>query len=575
MKQFKFYFTTILAILFMSNLSVFADDIETVQAKPANDFLNSIGVNTSINARGENISKTEECVGYMGARYIRAGAPDGTYVRPVHFKRLHENCRVNFSISLSNNGDASGSYPGGIASAIKGAKEILDVVGGDSSVIVGFEGCNEPNNWGILYQGQYGAGKYNDAHPGPHPYAPLARYQRDFYAAIKADPILGTAGYNYPVWTATDAGGAQQQNVGLQFLTIPEGAVGVDPEFPAGTTYADVACVHNYFCVGSTRGNNKTWKAAGYDGNNSLASNFGKTWAKGFQGYTTEQLQTLRRVSTETGATINLTGDIVTQRETEEMQGLNYMSCYLAHYTRGFEYTAIYILRDRSDEAGNQTFGLYTTAYTPRLSAHYMHNLTTILQDTASIANPGTLRYGLSARPTTVHELLLQKEDGTFVLVVWGEKNGLNATADNIEVLFEENIGKINVYNPAQYTEADETIGTRPIATYTNVKSVPLAMLSNPFILEINPKSTTAIQTVSSESVVKVYSDPADNYISVKASKALKKIDLFDLSGKNVVSRSNVGAGETTINTASLAKGCYVLKTTGENNQVETHKIIK
>jgi hypothetical protein len=574
MKRFYYYLTIVLALFFISNTSVFADDIETVQARSANEFLNSVGVNTAINARGENIAKTEEFVKYMGARYIRAGAPDGTYVRPVHFKRLHDNCRVHFSLILGTNGDPLGNYIGGIASIIKGAKEVLDAVG-DPSVIVGFEGCNEPNNWGVLYGGLYGPGKYNDAHPATGNYLPLARYQRDFYAAIKADPILGTAGHNYPVWTATDAGGAQQQNVGLHFLTIPEGAVGVNPEFPAGTKYADVACVHNYFCTGSSHANNRTWKAAGIDGNNSLSSNFGRTWARGYVGYTNEQLEALPRVSTETGVRVELTGDVVTVRVSEHEQGLNYMSCYLSHFTRGFQYTAIYILRDRVDEDGNQAFGLFTPSNEPRISAHYMHNLTTILQDTASIANPGTLRYGLSARPTTVHDLLLQKEDGTMVLTVWGEKNGLNATADNIEVLFEENIGKINVYNPGQYTVADETIGTRPVATYTNVKSVPLAMLNHPFILEINPKSTTAIQTVSSEPVVKVYSDLADNYISVKASKALKKIELFDLSGKNVVSRSNVGAGETTINTASLAKGCYVLKITGENNFVKTHKIIK
>ena len=90
-----------------------------------------------------------------------------------------------------------------------------------------------------------------------------------------------------------------------------------------------------------------------------LYGNNGVTWSKGYRGYTEEECMRLRKVTTETGTTID---EVVT----EEIQGLMYMSCYLAQYARGWEYTSMYILRDRSDESGNQTFGFYTTDYTPR-----------------------------------------------------------------------------------------------------------------------------------------------------------------------------------------------------------------
>ena len=48
---------------------------------------------------------------------------------------------------------------------------------------------------------------------------------------------------DYPVWSITE-GGAETDNVGLQFLTIPERAGTV---MPAGTRYADYANVHNYY----------------------------------------------------------------------------------------------------------------------------------------------------------------------------------------------------------------------------------------------------------------------------------------------------------------------------------------
>ena len=47
----------------------------------------------------------------------------------------------------------------------------------------------------------------------------VAKLQRDLYEAVKSDPVLA----KYPVWSISEPG-AQRDNVGLQFLTIPPGA---------------------------------------------------------------------------------------------------------------------------------------------------------------------------------------------------------------------------------------------------------------------------------------------------------------------------------------------------------------
>ena len=57
-------------------------------------------------------------------------------------------------------------------------------------------------------------------------------------------------------------------------------------------------------------------------------------------------------------------------------------------------------------------------------------------------------------QPSTVHDLLLQKNDGTFDLVIWGEKVK-NSTMVGIE--FHEDIvldGPLKLFDP--------TIGTKP-----------------------------------------------------------------------------------------------------------------
>jgi hypothetical protein len=572
---------TSLLLLFVSK-PVYADDFETVTAVPVSEFLNSIGVNTSLNARGETILQTIECLNYIGARYIRSGAPDGTNVRTDHFRWLYEECDARFSMILSPEGDANpaNGYPGGIPHLIQGAKDVIAAIK-DPEAIVGFEGCNEPNNWGNIYQGEKGGGhwkqEYNETTGkwedvfDPQPWKPLARYQRDFYAALKADPVLGTSGYNYPVWSMTDVGTAWE-NVGLHFLTVPQGAEGVDAEFPAGTIFADVACIHNYFIhpAWGARSNNQTWVAADPVTRislNSLYGNFGKTWSKGYDGYSDEQLLSLPRVTSETGTTID------GLNITEEMQGLMYLSCYLAQFKQGFRYTAIYILRDRVDEGGNQTFGFYKPSYQPRTSAHYLHNMTSILADRQSIAQTGALRYAFSSKPVTVHDLLLQKSDGTMMLVVWSEKYARGAGADNIDLQFDETVKRINVYNPAQYSDADPEAGIRPVATYSNVSQIPLSLLNHPYIIEINPVETS-IEEIPVRQEAHVYYDPEEDLLYIRSAASLNKVELFDLAGKSRWSRSGMNTNAMKLNAPLLAKGCYILKITGMDNRTEAHKII-
>lgn len=421
---------------------------ETKTAIATNSFLNSIGVVTTFPDRGQPLAKTIEMVKYCGFRWVRAGIEGLSETGPTTiqtFLDLHRETGVTFSWGLVSGGTD-------IRKLIDSAKVLAK-----ADALLAIEGNNEPNNWGVTYQGEKGGG-------GAPSWLAVAKLQRDLYQAVKSDPVLA----EYPVWTISEPGG-QWDNVGLQFLTIPPGANTLMPE---GTKYADYVNVHNYIYHPHSPWlmDNKAWDASDPTAANrvdGLFGNFGVTWFKGFQGYSQEELNTLPRVTTETGAAVEAP-------ITERIHALNLMSIYLAQFKRGYSYTSIYLLRDRTDEEGNQAFGFYKPDYTPRKAAFFLHNLTTILADESHLANPGQLDYTIENRTETVHDLLLQRSDGTFQLVIWGERLvGL----DPIKIRFGETHASAIVYNP--------TVGVEPVQTLANVNSLDLSISDHPIVVAI------------------------------------------------------------------------------------------
>ncbi|HWB08083.1 MAG TPA: hypothetical protein VG826_02475 [Pirellulales bacterium] len=429
-------------------LSVLPRGEDATTAVAASDFLASVGIVTTFPDRGQPLDKTIEMVKYAGFRWIRGGIEGLTTDGPTTLQtylNLHRQTGARFSWGLVSGGTD--------------LKKLIDTARplAEAGALLAFEGNNEPNNWGVTYQGEPGGGRAPS-------WLAVARLQRDLYAAVKNDPLLK----KYPVWSISE-GGAEIDNVGLQFLSIPTGA---DTTMPAGTKYADYANVHNYIYHPNSSGleDNKTWNAAEptsackVDG---LYGNYGVTWAKHFRGYSEADLLTLPRVTTETGCTID--GPI-----TEEIQALNLLTMYLDQFKRGWSHTAVYLLRDRTDEGGNQSFGFFKPDYTPRKAAVYLHNLTAILADEGSPAGLGRLKYSFSHQPVTMHELLLQKRDGKFELVVWNERL---EGADEVTVDLGGRRSGVKVYDP--------TIGTDPVQSSGPTDRLALTLSNHPLVIEV------------------------------------------------------------------------------------------
>ncbi|MBC7565561.1 MAG: glycosyl hydrolase [Pedobacter sp.] len=417
---------------------------KAVKSISVSKFLNSIGVNSSISVRGETLEQTSKAIKYLGIKWIRTGY-EGDIPLP-DLIQLHQETGIKYSYGLLSGGTD-------IHKLLKNGK-VLSA----ENALLAFEGLNEPNNWEIVYNGEKGGANNS--------WKAVANVQKDLYTAVKKDAVLK----HYPVWSICE-NGAQTDNTGLQFLKIPERS---PTSMPSGTKFADFAVCHNYFMHPSHPGlyDNQTWNAADpgpdckVDG---LFGNYGITWKSKFKGYTNQQLQLLPRVTTETGMTIDVD-------RSEEKQARLYLNLYLAQFKRNWSYTAVYLLRDRSDESGNQSFGFYTKDYSPRKSALYLHNMTTILGNPKRKESKPmrSLPYRIERQPSTVHDLLLQKWNGKLALVIWAEKA---IGSENVMLTLPRNTKSVKIYDP--------TIGTAAIASYEDKNMIRLSLSDHPVIIEL------------------------------------------------------------------------------------------
>lgn len=402
-----------------------------VAAASCDTFLSSLGVVTHID-QGYDADAYAAPLRYTGIRNIRDGERHLSATLGLHRQ-------TGILVDLAGS-DVNGMIMAARALAAAGA-------------LLSLEGPNEPGNWPIEFDGQRGGGTDS--------WLPVARLQSSLYRAVKDDTVLR----RYPVFHVSE-GGAEADNAGMQFLTVPRDSGTLMPD---GTKFADFANVHNYVSGNCHQYvNNQAWSAADptldscWDG---LFVEYGRTWKRHYTGYSREQLESLPRVTTETG------WDSVTDPGGETVQAKVLVNTYLAQFARGWRYTFIYELRDGEGGSGSQ--GLYRKDWTAKPAATYIHSLTSILADKAPLRDLGRLDFSITALPSTVHDLLLQKSDGTFELVIWGEQvSGEN----EITVRFRSARQVVKIY--------DVTRGIEPIQTLSNAADVSLQVGDHALIVE-------------------------------------------------------------------------------------------
>jgi hypothetical protein len=193
------------------------------------------------------------------------------------------------------------------------------------------------------------------------------------------------------------------------------------------------------------------------------------TWGYGYAAVPFAQC-TLPKVTTETGwpsTTIS-----------QDQQGKLITNVYLSAAKLGWQHTFVYLLFDEPS-AGNAGWGFFgqsdgTANVQPKSLGAYTHNLTSILSDSTSNFTASTASYLVLNEPATVHDLLLQKSNGTYELVIWDDRPVGEAT-DNITVRLGTTYPTINVY--------DITSGTAAVQTLSNVSAVPLSLTDHALII--------------------------------------------------------------------------------------------
>jgi hypothetical protein len=442
--------------LLAPNATATAYSASMVSARRVQDFVNSLGVNTHISQGFTDIARVLSALRYLGISNIRDG--------------------INGSISCYRILARAGVRLDGVwdfqslQTTISEANAIAQL---SPAALRFVEGPNEPNNEPVTYNG---------ARTSMHgTFLPAAQLQADLYKAVKADPAVG----NVPVIDLS-SGGAEPDDVGLQYLTIPSGA---GTAMPDDTRFADYANIHVYPHNGrqniASRGNRIQ---------NELSAQYGTTWAAGYSGYSGSQLVSLPKVMTEFGyPTVGPGTDSNAVDQT--VQANNMLNMIMDAASEGYSTMYAYELFDQPGLSGNEaSFGLLTASGSPKLVAIAIHNLTSILADrdaTASTFAPGSLSYSVSNLPSTGKSMLLEKSNGAFDIAVWNEApDWSSVTHSEIRtpmaastVSFGETAETVKVFDPV--------VGSKPIQTLHNVNQVQVRHTNHPLVVEVEHSRAT------------------------------------------------------------------------------------
>ena len=332
------------------------------QAKPSTDFLDSIGVNTHLS--------------WLDSRYANVGAV--TQALGYLGVRNVRDAITNGTVGAAFNalGDAGIKldffvpYQSTAAAPGQVLEWTLQQVKDHAWMTRFIEGPNEVDFWPVTRGGLTG-------------YAAADATQRDLYAQVKADTVLS----HFPV---------------LQFT------IGDYPNYAGQadmSAYADFGTTHAYTGDVDAPGVNVS---------------FASTAARPLNGADPV-------ITTETGYG---TSTSLSYGRVSELAQAKYVPELLAEqYAQGIKATYLYQLFDpyaKADPTNDffNYYGLFRPDGTAKPAATALHRMTTWLADPGLPFTPGTLDYALGNAPATLGSVLLQKSDGTFMLMLW---NGVKA----------------------------------------------------------------------------------------------------------------------------------------------------
>ena len=184
------------------------------------------------------------------------------------------------------------------------------------------------------------------------------------------------------------------------------------------------------------------------------------------------------------------------QRGVSENAAAKYIPRLVVEYfRRGIVRTYLYEFIDEfpDPQRDNQedNFGLLRNDLSEKPSYVSLKNTIALLNDSGGASGSGGLSYSLEGDLTDIHQLLLQKQDGSFYLIVWQEVQSYNyATKSDISNNFRKLTLKLE--NPVDKAETYLPLGgTTSINAYNNVTSIELEVPDHLMIVKLVPDDTT------------------------------------------------------------------------------------
>ncbi|HEV7615861.1 MAG TPA: hypothetical protein VGO36_06495 [Solirubrobacterales bacterium] len=199
---------------------------------------------------------------------------------------------------------------------------------------------------------------------------------------------------------------------------------------------------------------------------------------------------------TETGYHNGVNGTVGHQPASERAAGVYMPRLFLDNFRRGIARSYSYELLDQREDPSKTdieaAFGLLRNDLSKKPAAVAIERLTGLLSDPGPAFAPGELEYRLEGAPATVQQLLLQKRDGSFYLVLWNRvsvwdpatRSDLDPPDVPIAVDFGQPIASAEVFEP--------NAAAAPSATAANPSSLPLDLSAQVQVVRLVPKPAPA-----------------------------------------------------------------------------------
>ncbi len=355
---------------------------QSVPAIPADSFVESIGVNThwtSPNVYTHNYTGLKAKLGESGIRYVRDRTHQAVYTRA---NDLYDSLGIKTNMLT---GRWKPGRPTFILDPTQIDAELNEIKNQTLAVTVSLEAPNE-------YDLEHG--------PDPDWAGNIKNYSTLLYIKAKADEMLK----NLPV---------------------------IGPSLTSLEAYKAVGSVDPYIDYGNQHLYQWTfWPGfGGLDKNGSRSL----TW----------YLDELARYQSPSGKLVQgteagYTGYIETGGLSEEADGKYMARIFAEFFRRGVYRTYKYELIDEGQPGREGMFGLLRNDLTEKPSFRAVKNLIAILSDKGSSFQPASLNYVLNGSMENVRQILFQKRNDDFYLMVWLEVSSWNVSA------------KIDLYPPPQ-----------------------------------------------------------------------------------------------------------------------------